>query len=130
MTLSLEGPRETPIPEPFWKMLSACADYCVIDCCGTNALDVSVPNVRAWVDKVGAETARLAANQIEALCREVAGHAKRVTSLTDVWENREFLEWLRQCQVVLLAAFEDSSDSSRSVGDSATDTHVDHESVG
>lgn len=62
---------DSPDDEVF---LQNCAVYCEIDCCGFNALDLSVSQVRTVVAKIGIESAQRALVTLRSQGHKIGDH--------------------------------------------------------
>jgi hypothetical protein len=82
----------------FFRALEA---YCVVDCCGRNALDVSETMARGWSEKSNPEAieaALLSLRKIKSIARD---SSEDLEFITDSWTPQELVAWLTECEALL-----------------------------
>ena len=62
------------IPSPLSQLIASCAVYCLVDCCGVNALDENAYQILHWVREVGYDRACESLEQLRVAINQVSVH--------------------------------------------------------
>jgi hypothetical protein len=99
---------ELVLADPLRSCVFACETYCVAGCCGLEAFDLGIDNVRAWAKDRPATDLAQARRQLAEWIALVEGatetvHSDELNVLTDPAYRGELLAWLRALESSLRA---------------------------
>jgi hypothetical protein len=96
-----ENDTDPKLPQAFVAYLEACAVHCYLDCCGTNALKLSVEAGERWALDVGSEVAPKTLTELDELITELGTREAPVHCLTDMWVPSHLQMWIKECRDIL-----------------------------
>src|SRR5687767_5589449 len=82
--------REINIPDKVSDLLQSCEEYCLFDCCGFNAINVSLERVARWVQALSPQEREELRSEVMALLKSVDENPSPLVALGDVFTVGEF----------------------------------------
>jgi len=91
------------LDQPLLGLVEFCETYCVADCCGSDAFEITEERIAKWVSEIGIATAKLAEEQLEAIILNISSREVNVSSerINFYWPAQDCVNWLEQWKAIL-----------------------------
>ena len=102
MEISFELGKFDEPDTPLGGALSSCMEYCIPDCCGFNAFNITAENMTGWADTVTTDLVDQALHDLNVIVERVMSGPERFFQYChDTYRREETSEWLKKVQIAL-----------------------------
>ena len=89
------------ISDELYYLLEHCESYCLVTCCGLNAVDLSSDNISEWISQCGETDCKKLLDYLADFHRRLQREFRTVDFIGDPWPPSLLRLWVRELQEIL-----------------------------